>query len=143
MLYEVITQFATLTVTDDVLFSKVILLTEIHAKFHCFLVDGREIRGIGQPILTDFKSDMRIVRRTSCVPSAMIPRQRLIGCDAAVRQFADEAMDADLSAIRLILIPMVVVLIFSEQSIIGTDIAFQVRITSYNVCYTKLLRYPP
>ena len=121
-------QLVTLTVADNIPLRQSVLLAEIDAKLHGFLVNGRKIRGIGQTVLADFKADMCIVRRTPSVPTTMIPRKRLISGDASVSQLTDEAVDADLPSVRLVLIPVVVVLIFTEQAVVGSDITFQIRV---------------
>jgi len=41
---------------------------------------------------------------------------------------ADEAVDADLPAVRLVLVPVVIVLVLAKQTVIRSDIAFQVRV---------------
>ena len=121
-------QLVTLTVADNIPLRQSVLLAEIDAKLHGFLVNGRKIRGIGQTVLADFKADMCIVRRTPSVPTTMIPRKRLVSGDTAVSQLADETVDADLPSVRLVLIPVVVVLIFTEQAVVGSDITFQIRV---------------
>lgn len=65
----------------------------------------------------------------------MIPRQRLVCSNRPVRQLADEGMDADLPAIGLILIPVIVVLVFAEQTVIGPYIAAQVWIVGAGGMY--------
>ena len=113
---------------DDILFGEPILLAEIDAKFYGFFVNARKIRGISQTALTDFKAYMGIVRCASGMPSSMIPRQRLVGGDASISQLADEAVNTDLPAIRLVLIPMIVVLVLPQKSVIRTDITFQIGV---------------
>ena len=62
------------------------------------------------------------------MPTAMIPRQCLIGSNTAISQFSDEAMYADLPTVRFVLIPVVVILILAKQSIVRTHITTQIRI---------------
>ena len=123
-------QFVSLTVADDILLRQSVLLAEIHAKLHGLLVNSKKIRGISQAVLADFKADMGIVRRTPGVPSAMIPRKRLVGSDAPVLQFADESMNADLSAARRRGVPVIAVLIYAQQTVIGTDVITSIKWTT-------------
>jgi hypothetical protein len=58
----------------------------------------------------------------------MIPREGLVCCDRAISQLSNKSMDADLTATGLVLIPVIIVLVLSEQTIIGADVAFQPRI---------------
>src|SRR5699024_163443 len=81
---------------------------------------------IRKTVLADFKSDMGVVCTASGVPSTMIPRQSLVCGNRAVSQLANKGMNADLSATGMIGIPMIVILIFAEQTIIGTDITLEV-----------------
>lgn len=67
-----------------------VLLAEVGAQLDRFLVNGRKICGVGKSVLAYLKTDMRIVCRTPGVPSAMIPRKRLVGSDAPVRQSSNE-----------------------------------------------------
>ena len=115
-------------VVDPVASQVVKRIFEIYAKLHGFPVNSRKIRGIGQTVFADFKSDMCIVRRTTGVPATMIPRKRLVSSDASVSQFTNEAVDADLPSVGLVLIPVVVVLILTKQAVVGTNIAFQIGI---------------
>lgn len=62
------------------------------------------------------------------MPAAMIPRKRLICCDTPVSQLSDESMNADLPPAGFVLVPVVVVLVFSEQTVVGSDIAFEVGV---------------
>jgi len=123
-------QLISLRVADDILIRQSVLFAEIDAKLHGLLINSRKIRGIGQTVLADFKADMCIICRTTGVPATMIPRKRLISGDASVSQLADEAVDADLPSVRLVLIPVIVILVLTEQAVVGSDIAFQVGIVS-------------
>ena len=55
----------------------------------------------------------------------MIPGQALICGNRTIGQFADEAVNADFSAAGMVGVPMVVVLVFAQLAVIGTNIAFQ------------------
>ena len=59
------------------------------------------------------------------VSATMIPRQGLICGNSPISQFADEAVDADISATGMVGVPMVVVLVLAQLAVIGTYIAFQ------------------
>ena len=122
------TKIVPLAVADDVIFRQTILLTEINAKLHSFVVYLTEICHVGQIVLADFKGNMRVVTGTAAVPAARIPRQSLVRCDGAVGQLSYKAVDTDLPTVRRVLVPVVVILIFSEQPVVRTDIAFQIRI---------------
>ena len=122
------TELGSFAVADDILFSESVLLAEVCTKPDGFLVNGRKIRGIGQTVLADFKADMCIIGRAAGMPTSMIPGQRLVGGDASISQFADKAVDTDLPATRLILIPVVVILVLAEQIIVRSDITFETRV---------------
>lgn len=62
------------------------------------------------------------------MPASMIPRKSLICGNCSVRQLSDEGMNTDLTATGLILIPVVVILVFAQQAIVGTHVAFKVWI---------------
>ena len=115
----------TLAMADDVLFGESVLFTKISTKLNRFRINGFEISGIGKSVLANLKADVGIVCRTACVPSTVIPRQGLISCNRAVIELADEAVNADLSTAGVVGVPMVVVSVFAEQTVIGADIAFQ------------------
>jgi hypothetical protein len=55
-------QLITLIMPDDVFFSQSIELTEVDTKLHRFFVNGIKIRGIGQAVLANFKTDVCIIR---------------------------------------------------------------------------------
>ncbi len=105
---------------------KMIELAKISTKLRRFLVDFVKIRAVAKPILADFKTRMRVVSRSSCMPAPVIPGKRLVSSNRAVLQLPDKAMYTDLSIHRLI--PVIVVPVLSELSVIRTDIAFQIRI---------------
>ena len=52
----------------------------------------------------------------------------MVGSDASIGQFPDEAVDVNLSAAGLILISVIAVLVFAQQAVIGSDVAFQVGV---------------
>lgn len=58
------------------------------------------------------------------MPTSMIPRKGLVCCDRAIGQLSNKSMDADLTATGLVLIPVIIVLVLSDQTIIGADVAF-------------------
>ena len=60
------------------------------------------------------------------MPTSMIPREGLVCCDRAISQLSNKGMYTDLPPIRLILIPMVVILVLAQQTVIWTHIAFEV-----------------
>lgn len=125
----------TFAMADDALLGKTILLAEIHAEFDCLLVYLVEVDGIGQIIFADFKADIAeevsvALGTAAGMPSADIPGERLVGGNCTVLQFADKAVDANLAAAGMIGVPVVVVLVHAEQSVIGSDIALQPRIIS-------------
>ena len=119
------TKLVPLAVADDVIFRQTILLAEIHAKLHSLPVHLIEIGDVRKTILANLKAYMSIVRRTPSVPATMIPRKRLISGDTTVSQLANEAVDADLPSVRLVLIPMVVALVLAKQTVVWTNIAFR------------------
>ena len=59
-----------------------------------------------------------------------IPFHRHHAAVGDVSQLADEAVDADLSAAGMIGVPVVVVLVFAQLTVIGTHIAFQPGVVS-------------
>src|SRR5690554_6151967 len=60
------------------------------------------------------------------MPASIIPRQGLICGDCSVRQLSDEGMNTDLPSSGLILVPMVIILVLAQQTVIWTHIAFEV-----------------
>ena len=119
-------QLVSLRMADDIFFGQPILLAEVGAQFSGLLIYGVEVCSIRQTVLTDFKGNMRVVTGAFCTASAMpaahIPRQCLVGGDGTVRQFADKCVNADFPAVRLILVPVIIVLILSEQPIVRAHI---------------------
>lgn len=115
-------QFMPLTVADKIrpLRADAVLFAEIYAEFHGFLVNRVEIRGIREIVLANLEADVRVIAGALCaaasVPAAHVPRQSLIGCNRAVRQFPDEGVRADLSPARLVDVPVVVVLVLAQQA---------------------------
>lgn len=82
-------------------------------------VDGVKICGVGQPVLADFKADIPLavcaaLFALAAVPTHHIPREGLVGSDAAVFQFADKAVDADLPTAWAVSIPVVAVLVCAQ-----------------------------
>lgn len=67
------------------------------------------------------------------MPASMIPRKRLVCGDCSVSQFANKSVNTDLTATGLVLIPMIVVLVLAEQSIIGSDVAFEIGVGAWQV----------
>jgi len=114
-----------LAMADDVLFGETVLLTKISKKLYRFGLYGFEISGIGKSVLANLKADVGIVCRTACVPSTVIPRQGLISYNRTVIELADESVNADLSTAGVVGVPMVVVSVFAEFAVIGTDVTFQ------------------
>ena len=96
---------------------------------------------VGQAVLADFKANVGVVGRTTSVPATVIPRQSLIGSNRAVRQLADEGMDADLSSAGMIGVPVVIVLVLAQLSVIRADIALQPGVVGScgTVSYTHLV----
>ncbi len=137
-------QLVPLTVADNIFLRQSILFAEIDAELDRFLVNGRKIRGIGQTVLADFEADMRIITGAFCtaaaVPSAHIPRQGLVCGNGAVSQLSNKTVDADLTAVRRILVPMIVVLVFAEQSVIRADVTFEVGIVRPGGMHHNALR---
>ena len=128
-----------LAVTDDIFLRQPILLAEIHTQLDRFLVNGRKIRGIGQTVLANLKANMRIVGAAAAMPAAHIPRQRLVGGNGAVLQLANESVDTDLTPAGSGGIPVIAVLIDAEQPIVGSDVAFQIRIVRAGTVYHDAL----
>jgi len=62
------------------------------------------------------------------VPRPVIPGKRLICSDAAVIQFADESVYANLLSVRQVGVPVVVVLVIAEQTIVWAYITLQIGI---------------
>lgn len=120
--------FITLTVTDDVLLGQSVLLTKVGTRFYGLTVHLLKVGIIRKTVLADFKTDMSIVCTASGVPSTMIPRECLIGCNRTVSQLADKGMNADLSSAGMISAPVIAILVFAKQTIVGTYIAFQIRV---------------
>ena len=56
------------------------------------------------------------------MPTSMIPRQGLISSDFSISQLSNESVNTDLTAAGLVLIPMIVVLVLAEQSIVGRQV---------------------
>ena len=117
-----------LGVTDDILLGETILLAEVGTKFNGLTVHLLEVGIIRKTVLADFKADMRVIGAAAGVPSTVIPRQSLVCGNGAVSQFADESVDADFSAAGVIGVPVIAVLVFTEQTVIGTHIAFQIGV---------------
>ena len=115
----------TLAMADDVLFGESVLFTKISTKLNRFRINGFEISGLGKSVLANLKADVGIVCRTACVPTTVIPRQGLLSCNRAIFELADEAVNADLSTAGVVGVPMVVVSVFAEFAVIGTDVTFQ------------------
>ena len=114
----------TFGVADDVLFGQTVLLTEVGTKFNGLTVHLLKVGIIRKTVLADFKTDMGIVCTPPSVPTTMIPRESLVCGNRAVSQLADKGMNADLSAAGMLGVPMIAVLVFTEQTIIRTYIAF-------------------
>jgi hypothetical protein len=112
-------------VTDDILFGQTIFFAQIRTKFDGLLVHLTEVRCISEAVFTDLETDMGIVGRAACVPATMIPRQSLIGGNGAISQLADKSVDADFSAAGVVGVPMIVVLVLPQQTIVGANIALQ------------------
>ena len=62
------------------------------------------------------------------MPTAMIPRQCLIGSDTPISQFSYKAMYADLPTVLFVLLPVFVILILVLQSIVRTHITAHILI---------------
>jgi hypothetical protein len=56
----------------------------------------------------------RAFRAGASMPTTMIPRQSLISGDGSIRKLADEGMNTNLAAVWLILIPVIVVLVYTK-----------------------------
>jgi hypothetical protein len=69
---------------------------------------------------------MRIIRISACMPAPMIPRQGLVSSNRTISQLPYKSMRTNLPSIWPILIPVVVILVFTEQSIIGANIPFKI-----------------
>ncbi len=70
-----------------------------------------------------------------------------IGFDSRYPKLADERAGADLPAARRALVPVVAVRVFAEQVVVGTDIAFEVRViragrVNHNAFIIKKGHYP-
>ena len=125
----------TFGVADDVLLSQSELLAQVGAKLDGLLIHLLEIGAISEAVFADFKTDMGIVGAAACMPAAMIPRQRLIGRYGAVCQLSDEAVDANLTTTGMVCVPMVVVLVLAQLTVIGSDISFQPRVIRAGAMY--------
>ena len=73
------------------------------------------------------------------MPADHVPRQRLVGGNRAVCQLANKGVDTDLPV--HVLIPVITVLIYAEQSVVGSNIAFQPRIVRAGRMYHDTLRH--
>ena len=120
---------------DDVLLGQPELLAQVGTKLDGLRVHLLEVGAVREAVFTNFEADMGVVCATACMPAAMIPRQRLIGCDAAVCQLADEAVDANLTTTGMVGVPMVVILVLAQLTVIGSDIAFQPRVVRAGAVY--------
>ena len=58
---------------DDVVFIQSVLLAQVDAQFHCFLIDFVEIGSVGQAIFTDFKTDVPHVVGVALGATAAVP----------------------------------------------------------------------
>ena len=122
------TLLVALGVADDVLLGQTIFFAEIGTKFDGLTVHLLEIGVIRKTVLADFKADVSIIGAAAGVPSTVIPRESLVSSNGAICQFADESVDTDLSAAGMIGVPVVAVLVFTEQTVIRTNIAFQIGV---------------
>ena len=122
------TLLVALGVADDVLLGQTIFFAKVGTKFDGLTVHLLEIGVVRKTVLADFKADMGVVGATTGVPSTVIPRESLVSGNGAVSQFANESVDADFSAARVIGVPVIAVLVFTEQTVIGTHIAFQIGV---------------
>lgn len=129
----------TFAVADDVLFGQTELLAQVGTKLDGLQIHLLEVGAVREAVFTNFESDMGVVCAAACMPAAMIPRQRLVGGDAAVCQFADETMDAYLTTAGVVGVPMVVVLVLAQFAVIGSDIALQPRIVCAGAVYHDAL----
>ena len=62
----------------------------------------------------------------AAMPAAMVPGQSLVCSNTSISQLADKRMGTDLAEHGLV--PVVVVLVFTQQTIIGAYITFQIGI---------------
>ena len=119
-----------LAVADDIFLGQAVLLAEVNAKLHRLIIDLVEIGGVRQAILANFKRDVGIITGAlgtgAAMPAPVIPRKRLVSGNRPIRQLADKSVNADLPIHGLV--PVIVVLVLSQQAIIRADIAFQPRV---------------
>ena len=66
------------------------------------------------------------------MPAPVIPRKRLVSGNRSIRQLADKSVNADPPIHGLV--PVIVVLVLSQQAIIRADIAFQPRLLAPVLC---------
>ena len=126
-------------VADDVLFGQTELLAQVGAKLDGLQIHLLEVGAVREAVFTNFESDMGVVCAAACMPSSVIPRQRLVSGDAAVCQLADETMDAYLATAGVVGVPVVVVLVLAQFAVIGSDIALQPRIVCAGAVYHDAL----
>ena len=121
-------QLISLRVADDILLRQPIMLTEVNAKLDCLFVNGRKICGVGKPVLAYLKTDVCVIGSAAAMPASHIPRQRLVGGDSAVLELTNESVDANLSTARTLDVPVVVVLVLAQQTVVGSDLPLEVGI---------------
>src|SRR6056297_842627 len=131
----------TFIVADDVLISQIIEFAKMCTKLCGFLVYRIKIRGVGQIVFTDFKSDVTVVSVTTCMPSSMVPGQGLISSDSAIFKLSNKCMDTDLSTTRSMLVPMVVVLVLSQDAIIWPNISAKIGIVRPSAVHHDAFRF--
>ena len=73
-------------------------------------------------------ADVGVVGRTTCVPAPVVPRQGLVSGDCTVLQLSNKAVYTHLSATGMVGVPMVVVLVYTQQAIVRSHIAAQIGV---------------
>ena len=75
------------------------------------------------------------------MPSHHVPGQCLVCCDASVLQFSYKGVDADATASWSRCVPVVVVRVWTQQSIIRADVSLQPRVIRAGAVDHDTLRF--
>ena len=136
--------FIPLAVAKNILFRQAILLAKISTQLHSFLIHSGKILAVGQAIFANLKGNMCVVcgtnRAVSSMPAAPVPGKGLVSGNLAIGQLADKGVHADIRAAGLVLVPVVAVLVFTQQAVIRVHIPAQTRIVCAGRVHHDALR---
>ena len=104
---------------------QVILFAQICSKLDSLFVHLLKVRLVLQIILTDLKADIPVISGSPTMPTAIIPRKRLICAHFTVFVKPDECVNTRPSSGP---IPVVIILVVSEFPVIRLNIPFNIRI---------------